>query len=91
MKFEPKHELQFRRDYKQCIKRGWSIRHLQEIMLKLEAGESLDPVKNRPHFLTGKNPHVTECHIENDWLLEYRYENNIIVYIRTGTHADLFG
>ena len=33
-----------------------------------------------------------ECHIEPDWLLIYRIENDILVLTlsRTGTHSDLF-
>ena len=34
-----------------------------------------------------------ECHIEPDWLLVYRIEDNrlIIIANETGTHSDLFG
>jgi len=33
-----------------------------------------------------------ECHIQNDWLLIYQIQNDILVLelTRTGTHADLF-
>lgn len=34
-----------------------------------------------------------ECHIQPDWLLIYRIENDVLVLTltRTGTHSDLFG
>ncbi|MCL2204041.1 MAG: type II toxin-antitoxin system YafQ family toxin [Defluviitaleaceae bacterium] len=63
---------------------------LHEVMTKLESGEPLDPIINRPHPLKGTNPIITECHIKADWLLEYRYFGNQIIFIRTGTHSDLF-
>ncbi|MCG6146468.1 type II toxin-antitoxin system mRNA interferase toxin, RelE/StbE family [Leptospira bandrabouensis] len=31
-----------------------------------------------------------ECHIEPDWLLIYKLDQNSIIFERTGTHADLF-
>ena len=33
-----------------------------------------------------------ECHIQSDWLLVYRYEDDVLVLTlaRTGTHSDLF-
>jgi len=31
-----------------------------------------------------------ECHLEPDWLLIYRFDENKIIFERTGTHADLF-
>lgn len=36
---------------------------------------------------------IRECHIQPDWLLVYRYDNDVLVLTlsRTGTHSDLFG
>ena len=35
---------------------------------------------------------IRECHIQPDWLLVYRYDNDVLVLTlsRTGTHSDLF-
>lgn len=90
MKFNPVRSTRFRKDVSRCAKRGWDINLLQDIMEKLENGEPLDPVINRPHFLSGYSPKVTECHITSDWVLEYRYNGNDIYYIATGSHSDLF-
>jgi mRNA interferase YafQ len=90
-KFNPVHKSAFRKDVIRCGKRGCDIPALELVMEKLENGEPLDPIKNRPHWLSGHNPRVMECHIEGDWLLEYRFDGNDIYYIRTGTHSDLFG
>ena len=33
-----------------------------------------------------------ECHIEPDWLLIYKYDNNklILILVETGSHSNLF-
>lgn len=81
---------QFKRDLKTCLKRGYDMSLLMDIMTKLENKEPLDPILNRPHRLSGTNPAITECHIKGDWLLEYRVSGNDLIFIRTGTHSDLF-
>ena len=58
MKFNPKHQKQFRKDYKKCEKRGYDMSLLHDIMTKLENGELLDPIINRPHFLSETNPEM---------------------------------
>ena len=54
-------------------------------------GESL-PAKNKDHELTEEWAGHRECHIQPDWLLIYRIEDDILVLTlaRTGTHSDLF-
>ena len=51
------------------------------------------PARNRDHALTGDWKGCRECHIEPDWLLVYRIEENdlILLLMRTGTHADVLG
>ena len=77
---------------KQAIKRGLKIELLDDIIRKLARGEEL-PEKNRDHALTGNWIGHRECHVQPDWLLVYRIEDDILVLTlsRTGTHADLFG
>lgn len=82
---------QFRKDYKQAMKRGLKIELLDEVIRVLARGDAL-PEKNRDHSLTGNWIGHRECHIQPDWLLIYRIENDMLVLTlsRTGTHADLF-
>ena len=51
------------------------------------------PAKNKDHHLKGVWKYFIACHIEPDWLLIYRKEENeLILYATaTGSHADLFG
>ena len=48
--------------------------------------------KNKDHELTGDWVGHRECHIQPDWLLIYRIEDDVLVLTlaRTGTHSDLF-
>ena len=47
---------------------------------------------DKDHILKGKYVEYRECHIELDWLLIYKVDNEqlILMLTRTGTHNDLF-
>ncbi|MCI8832363.1 MAG: type II toxin-antitoxin system YafQ family toxin, partial [Lachnospiraceae bacterium] len=49
--------------------------------------------KNKDHELSGNWVGHRECHVQPDWLLVYRIDNDILVLTlaRTGTHSDIFG
>jgi mRNA interferase YafQ len=79
----------FKRSYKRCMKRGKPIEKLDDIIMELAAEKPL-PAKNRDHALTGNYRGSRECHIEPDWLLIYRVEEQALILEDTGTHADLF-
>ena len=83
---------QFKKDYKQAMKRHFRIELLDDIIRTLSEGNALPP-ENRDHILTGNWSDHRECHIQPDWLLIYRIEDEVLVLTlsRTGTHSDLFG
>lgn len=91
-KYTVKPTTQFRRDYKLAVRRGLKIGLLEEVIAKLAMGEPL-PENCRDHALSGNWLGHRECHIQPDWLLIYRYEEDILVLTltRTGTHSDLLG
>lgn len=64
---------------------------LKDVVTRLANDEPLDP-RHKDHPLSGEWSGHRECHIQPDWLLIYRYENDILVLAltRTGTHSDLF-
>lgn len=80
---------QFNRDYKLAAKRGYDITLLKKIIRDLSEEKTL-PERNKNHSLSGNYQGRMECHIKPDWLLIYRIKNGVIVFERTGTHADLF-
>ena len=65
----------------------------EEFKKRLANGETLEP-KYKDHALidTKYYKNCRECHIEPDWLLVYKYNNDeIILYlVETGSHSDLF-
>ena len=91
-KYIVKHTTQFKKDYKLAMKRGRKIGLLEDVVAILAMGEAL-PEKHRDHELSGNWEGHRACHIQPDWLLVYRIEDNVLVLTlsRTGTHSDLFG
>lgn len=83
---------QFKKDYKLAMKRHFNIELLDDIIRKLASGEQL-PENNKDHALTGNWVRYRECHIQPNWLLVYRIENDLMLLTlaRTGTHSNLFG
>lgn len=69
---------QFKKDYKLAMKRHLDIELLDDIIRKLASGDQL-PEKNKDHALTGNWVGHRECHIQPDWLLVYRIENDLLV------------
>ncbi len=88
---EVKWTTQFKKDYKSAIKRNQNIELLDNVIRTLQKGETLDS-KYKDHPLSGNWQSYRECHIQPDWLLIYKIENNelILTLARTGTHSDLF-
>ena len=92
MKLDIVWTTQFKKDYKLAIKRHLNIELLDDIIRSLSRGETL-PEKNRDHALAGSYAGYRECHIQSDWLLIYRVDNDVLTLTltRTGTHSDLLG
>ena len=82
---------QFKKDLKSAKKRGYKIENLREVVNTLAQKKKLED-KYRDHGLTGNYRGFRECHIEPDWLLIYRIDQDVLelFLFRTGTHSDLF-
>ena len=89
-RYTVKPTTQFRKDYKRMMKRGLNMALLEQVVELLAMGEAL-PGKHKDHALSGDWIGHRECHIQPDWLLIYRMENDLLVLTltRTGTHSDL--
>ncbi len=85
---------QYKKDLKAARKQRLPEQKLDEIIHTLACDEPL-PAKCRDHALHGNLEGFRECHIEPDWLLIYRKEDTthiqLLLLVRTGTHAKLFG
>lgn len=91
MIYEIQPSNKFKKDVKLAKKRGYNIDLLTNIIKQLAEGKQLN-VKNHDHELSGDYKGCRECHIQPDWLLIYKIDNNLLIlYLtRTGTHSDLF-
>jgi len=83
---------QFEGDYRLMVKRGKDIGKLKTLMRQLVNQQSLES-RYHDHALTGNLRGQRDCHIEPDWILIYRIDRAMqeITFVRTGSHADLFG
>lgn len=93
MKYDIRRTSQFKSDFKLILKRGIDISEFQKVLTLLANGEVI-PEKYKDHPLQNSRnfKNCRELHIEPDWLLVYKYSNDIVVLylIRTGTYSDLF-
>ncbi len=91
MKYEVVKLKRFRKNLKKMLRRGKDINKLETVVSMLARGEPL-PAKYKDHALSGDLEGLRDCHIENDWVLLYYIEDNVLVLTLTdtGTHADLF-
>ena len=77
-KYTVKPTTQFKKDYKLAIKRGLDISLLENVIADLAMGMPL-PEKHRGHALSGKWIGHRECHVQPDWLLVYRIDDEVLV------------
>ena len=82
---------QFKRDLKLSKRRHKNIDRLQIIMEMIEQEVHLHSAL-KDHALSGNWHSHRELHIEPDWLLIYKYvlQLNTVIFVRVGTHSDLF-
>lgn len=80
---------QFKRDYKRIKKQNKDIGKLRLVIEKLFNHEPLDP-SYKDHSLYGKWINYRDCHIEPDWLLIYKLDEDVLVLVRTGSHSEIF-
>jgi mRNA interferase YafQ len=87
--YTPVYTRQFERDLQRASRRGKNVDKFKIVARTLLAGQALDPL-HRDHRLAGNYAGRRDCHIESDWLLIYKIEEQRLIFERMGTHADLF-
>ena len=82
---------QFKKELKLAKKQGKDINKLFKIVDILAEKKVLD-IKYKDHALISNYKGFRECHIESDWLLIYKYYDDILVLSlsRLGSHSELF-
>jgi mRNA interferase YafQ len=92
----PEYTRIFERDIKRMTKRHENMQGLRTVIrLVLEdtvASREELRRRHRAHRLTGDWNGVIECHIENsaDRLLIWRTSNHTAIFLRAGSHDELF-
>ena len=80
---------QFKKDYKRIKKQNKDPDQLKVVIEKLVIGEKLEP-EYKDHQLSVNWKGHRDCHIESDWILIYRIEDEVLYLERTGSHSELF-
>jgi mRNA interferase YafQ len=76
------HEKGFVKDWQRLTRSGrYNMNNLKEAMLLLIANTGPLPTEWSGY---------RECHVGGDFLLIYRLDDDKIVFVRAGTHAELF-
>jgi mRNA interferase YafQ len=85
----------FLKDWQRLSRSGrYDLNRLKEAMILLIANAAPLGPEWRDHPLGGEWAGHRECHIGGDFLLAYKLDDSdkqgLIVFVRAGTHADLF-
>lgn len=89
------HTRAFAKDWQRLAHSGrFNLAQLKEVMLLLIANDAPLGPQWRDHALTGDWADHRECHVGGDFLLIYRLvrrgAEEQVMFVRAGTHADLF-
>ena len=85
----------FAKDWERLSRSGrYNMKLLKEVMLLLIAKDEPLPPEWSDHALVGDWADHRECHVGGDFLLIYQIEgsgsNEMVRFVRAGSHADLF-
>ena len=80
----------FKKEVKKAMLQGRDILKMFMPIAILLSGGQLPP-QYHDHQLKGEWKNYRDFHIEPDWIVIYRCDNNLIRFERTGTHSELLG
>ncbi|GAA6122391.1 hypothetical protein BPY_05030 [Bifidobacterium psychraerophilum] len=86
----------FKRDLKRLLRKHRDLSKLKGVLRLIieDTEESKLELRrrHRAHALTGQWSDSSECHVHNegDWLLIWQRNDHMVVFLRTGTHDELF-
>lgn len=97
--YEASYSSRFNRDIKACKKRHWNMDSLKQAMTDLLSsdGISLNP-RYKDHALVGSMQGYRAIHVDSapnppkdQWVLLYKIFGNELIFVRTGTHEEVYG
>jgi mRNA interferase YafQ len=81
----------FLKDWERLSRSGrYDLKRLKDAMLLLIGNDVPLGPEWLDHSLKGEWVDHRECHIGGDFLLIYRLEGDVVIFVRAGTHSDLF-
>lgn len=82
---------QFKKDYKKAKKRNYNFAIFEQAYTLLEKKGEL-PARFKPHLLQGNYKGIWDAHLKPDWLILYNVNHVVkeVVFVRMGSHSDLF-
>ena len=85
----------FLKDWERLSRSGkHDMNILKEVMLLLIANDSPLPAEWNDHRLKGNFQNFRECHVKGDLILVYKIfedkNNDLITFVRVGTHSEIF-
>ena len=89
------HAKQFAKDWRRLARSGrYPMQELQTVMQLLIENRAPLPPEYLDHPLKGEWRDFRDCHVRGDWVLIYRInetpDGEEVIFVRTGTHAELF-
>src|SRR6266849_3654217 len=89
------HTKQFVKDWRRLQRSGrYPMQELEEVMRLLIENPAPLPAEYADHPLRGEWADCRDCHVRGDWILIYRLvatpDGEEVIFVRTGTHAELF-
>jgi mRNA interferase YafQ len=82
---------QFAKDWEKLSHSGrHDMNRLKEAMQLLVANDGPLPEEWLDHELVGEWADHRECHVKGDLLLIYHLQRDTVIFVRAGTHSELF-
>ena len=92
-KYHVQYTSRFKKEFKKVLKQGKDENLFLEVLNVIANGEELaEKYKNHKLINDKIFKECYECHIQLDWLLVYKVQNNelVLLLFATGSHSDLF-
>lgn len=93
-KYHVQYTSRFKKEFKKVLKQGKDENLFLEVLNVIANGEALaEKYKNHKLINDKFFKECWECHIQPDWLLVYKIQDNelVLLLFATGSHSDLFG
>jgi mRNA interferase YafQ len=91
--YEQSSTKQYRKAFKRVSKHKNVNREEFDYIVDLLCTDTKLPAKYKDHQLIGSFKNYRECHIQNDLLLVYQKQDNILILLLVdiGSHSEVFG